>query len=198
MGVDPTKPGSSYRGSDFQEWQRERRKLISPPPPPRPPSTSSIRNAPPTSYPGGRSVGSSPAAPGGDGSGAVGEGAGLGAALAEHSAKLALGVVNRIGPLKACVALGERLIGVRPKVRFFIAIPCGLLAAGIAAGAGAGGKGIVVLLALAFGGVIGWQLPTLLALVLTLGAHLTGLAIGLGLIGLAVALIYAVIRAIAH
>ena len=86
-------------------------------------------------------------------------------------------------------------MGVKPKVRFFIAIPAGLLAASIADGAG--GKGVAVMFALAVGGVIGWQLPTLLALVLTLAAHLTGLAIGLGLIALAIGLIYAVMRAIA-
>ena len=187
MPVDPTKPATFYTGHDRQEWQR-----LQPKPAPAP-KTTPPRTSPAPSYPTVRypvtvrdpvpasprhSPGSSPpshARPPVFHNPAIGVGSNE--ALTQKFSEIAAETVGHVWPLKAATELGERIAGARPKVRIWLAVLCAVAAAGIAAVAG--WTGLVLLLALAGGGAVGWALPTVLGLLLAFTAQLTGLVIGI-------------------
>ena len=118
-------------------------------------------------------------------------GPGLVATMGTESANMAHGIVKHVWPLRACVALGERIASTGSGVKLTFAVLCAFVAVGGASGSGV--EGGVLFAALAAGAVLGWYLPSLLGFALVLAAELTGLAIGLGLIALVLLLAYAVI-----
>jgi len=196
MAVDPTKPQSMYKGHDHQEWQRLQPQLKIPKDQPIRFSGSWTPRAP--------SLGPGPGYPGGLGgdlpaAAAIrrrGDSPGLVATLGEKSAGLGSAVVEHVWPLKACVRLGERMVDAGRWWRLAAALPCALVAGGLAAGHGA--QGALVVAALAVGAGVGWMVPTLLGALLALAAHLTGIAIGLGLIAGAIGLAYLAVTSIGH
>jgi hypothetical protein len=194
MAVDPFMPGSMYTGADFQEWQYRQKEIKPPPDPPvvSAPDFSAGASLPNYDSPSG-ALDTLPAEAAAAHGHSRPRGPGLVGQLGEGSANMAHGVVKHVWPLKACVALGEGMVSAPAGVKLLLAVPCALIAAGIAGSSGADGGG--VLAALAIGGVAGWVLLFVLGFLLVVAAELIGLAIGLALIALALGLVYVVIAA---
>jgi hypothetical protein len=216
MSVDPTRPGNTYKGADFQLYQILRRQLTAPPPPPPPRHVPVVTNPvfPKVSYPVTRSYpdrvlpplpDTSPLpgfppyrGPAKQGVSHVSSGVGFNEALTRKSSEIAAETVEHVWPLRVCAELGDSIAGAGLRVRALLALLCAVAGIGLAASAGYSGP--TLLFALAGSGGLGWVLPTVLGLFLAFAAQLTGLLLGilvrLLLVALVILAIILVIRSI--
>jgi hypothetical protein len=198
--VDPFRP-NDYKGWEHQEWQRLHEQLKKPPPPAPSGGSAWGGSSSPVDSSGSSAGASDFSSPGGGGggpgvaAGIVGGVAKVGSALGEQSFKSAHGLVNRVSPLRGLVKVGERIAGAGTIVKLICAIPCALIAAGVAAGYGE--AGILVWLALGGGAIVGWYLPSIVGMLIVLGVHLTALALIVAAIAALVVLAYVLIKAAA-
>ena len=187
MPVDVFKPESTYKGQDRQEWNRLRTQLkaqtaAAPPPPAKPlpflpyaPASSSRRS-------NNVQTGAS-----------EGHGTGLVSALMDKLMDLASEVVDRVTPLRACVSFGEGLANASALVRRWTALSAAILT--VATAVWIGTKGSALLLALCFGALVGWFLPSIVGGLLVLATHLVGLSVVLLVIAIAIGAIVFLVRA---
>lgn len=198
MAVDPYQPQSKYHGQDRQDWQIERQRLERPQAP-SPTSAVTSSSVPNSTGSQGCYVSS------GADSIATGSNTGIVDSLCDSLGNLASWMVRRIWPLQACVDAGDTLLKTPWKFRLPIAIVSGFVGIVVLGPHQAamwptasqllvsvtGDSAPVVVIAIA--GVAGWLLPSIVGLSLTSLAYLTGLVIGLSLLGLLVALAYGIV-----